>query len=67
MEILIAAGVILLIVIIMYNGLINKKNQVENVFAGMDAQLKKRYGGQKVLSHVGQLFRLTTLEMILLR
>ena len=43
MEILIAGGVVLLIVIIMYNGLINKKNQVENVFAGMDAQLKKRY------------------------
>ena len=43
MEILIAAGVVLLIVIIMYNGLINKRNQVENVFAGMDAQLKKRY------------------------
>ena len=44
MEILIAVVVFLLIVlIIMYNGLINKKNQVENVFAGMDVQLKKRY------------------------
>tara|TARA_Y100000588_G_scaffold345574_1_gene392941 strand:+ start:371 stop:928 length:558 start_codon:yes stop_codon:yes gene_type:complete len=28
---------------IMYNSLINKKNQVENAFGGMDAQLKKRY------------------------
>ena len=27
----------------MYNNLINKKNQVENAFGGMDAQLKKRY------------------------
>ena len=44
MEILITVAAFLLIVlIIMYNGLINKKNQVENVFAGMDVQLKKRY------------------------
>ena len=28
---------------VMYNSLINKKNQVENAFGGMDAQLKKRY------------------------
>ena len=42
MEIFITVGVVL-IVAIMYNGLINKKNQVENVFAGMDVQLKKRY------------------------
>jgi len=28
---------------IMYNSLINKNNQVENAFGGMDAQLKKRY------------------------
>jgi len=27
----------------MYNSLINKNNQVENAFGGMDAQLKKRY------------------------
>ena len=38
----IAAGLIIIIAI-MYNGLINKKNQVENTFGGMDAQLKKRY------------------------
>jgi len=34
---------LIIIVAIMYNGLINKKNQVENAFGGMDAQLKKRY------------------------
>jgi len=28
---------------IMYNSLINKNNQVENAFGGMDTQLKKRY------------------------
>ncbi len=27
----------------MYNGLINKRNQVENIFGSMDAMLKKRY------------------------
>jgi len=27
----------------MYNSLINKKNQVENAFGGIDTQLKKRY------------------------
>ena len=39
-------GVVLglaVIIAMMYNGLINKKNQVENAFGGMDAQLKKRY------------------------
>ena len=34
---------ITLIIAMMYNSLINKKNQVENAFGGMDAQLKKRY------------------------
>lgn len=34
---------IAIIVILMYNSLIAKKNQVENVFAGVDTQLKKRY------------------------
>ncbi len=34
---------IIIIIAMMYNGLINKKNQVENAFGGMDAQLKKRY------------------------
>ena len=34
---------VILVIAMMYNGLINKKNQVENAFGGMDAQLKKRY------------------------
>jgi len=37
------AGVVLLGLVLIYNGLIGKKNQVENAFAGMDVQLKKRY------------------------
>ncbi len=32
---------IILVIAMMYNSLINKKNQVENAFGGMDAQLKK--------------------------
>lgn len=40
---LIVAGVIFLIIVFMYNTLISKKNQVENIFAGLDAILKKRY------------------------
>ena len=40
---LIVAGVILLLSVFMYNTLISKKNQVENIFAGLDAILKKRY------------------------
>ena len=41
--ILIIIGVSILSFILMYNGLINKKNQVDNVFASIDALLKKRY------------------------
>jgi len=33
----------LIIVFAMYNGLVGKKNQCENAFAGIDATLKKRY------------------------
>lgn len=40
---LIVVGVILIILIGMYNSLVGKKNQVENVFGSMDAMLKKRY------------------------
>lgn len=40
---LIILGVIALIAILMYNSLIGKKNQVENIFAGVDAVLKKRF------------------------
>jgi LemA protein len=32
-----------IILILLYNGLIRKKNEVENAFGGMDVQLKKRY------------------------
>lgn len=41
--VLIAAGVLVLILILIYNSLIGKKNQVENIFAGVDAVLKKRF------------------------
>lgn len=41
--ILIISGVIVLIAVLMYNALIGKKNQVENIFAGVDAVLKKRF------------------------
>ena len=40
---LIVAGLILLSIVFMYNTLISKKNQDENIFAGLDAILKKRY------------------------
>lgn len=40
---LIVAGVALLFIVFMYNTLISKKNQVENIFASLDAMLKKRY------------------------
>lgn len=42
----IVGGILLfigLILVLMYNSLVGKKNQVENAFAGMDVQLKKRY------------------------
>lgn len=47
MEILIAVGAIILLPLIIYaviyNGLVSKKNRVENAFSGMDVQLKKRF------------------------
>ncbi len=36
-------GAVVLIVVLMYNGLVGKKNQVENAFASIDTLLKKRY------------------------
>lgn len=45
-SLMIILGVVLLILIIiisMYNGLINKRNQVDNIFGSLDAMLKKRY------------------------
>lgn len=41
--ILVVVFILLVWTISMYNGLINKRNQVENVFGSMDAMLKKRY------------------------
>ena len=35
--------VIILTLVLMYNSLVAKKNQVENIFASLDTQLKKRY------------------------
>ena len=35
--------VVAIILIFMYNSLVSKKNQVENIFASVDATLKKRY------------------------
>ena len=35
--------VALIILVLMYNSLVAKKNQVENIFASVDTQLKKRY------------------------
>lgn len=43
MTALIIIGVIILILVLMYNSLVGKKNQVENIFASVDTQLKKRY------------------------
>jgi len=43
MTALIILGVIILALVLMYNSLISKKNQVDNIFAGIDAVLKKRY------------------------
>jgi len=41
---LITLVVIILILVYLYNSLISKKNQVENIFGTVDVQLKKRYG-----------------------
>lgn len=40
---LIVVGIFALVIVLMYNSLISKKNQVDNIFAGLDAVLKKRY------------------------
>ena len=40
---LIGLGVVILALVVMYNTLISKKNQVDNIFAGLDVVLKKRY------------------------
>lgn len=40
---LIILAVFALILVLMYNSLIGKRNQVENIFAGVDTVLKKRF------------------------
>jgi len=40
---LIIIGFLLLLFVIMYNGLIRKKNNIDNTIGSMDAMLKKRY------------------------
>lgn len=40
---LIILGVILLIIILIYNSLVTKRNKVKEAFASIDVQLKKRY------------------------
>ena len=41
--VIVAAVLLLLIIVSMYNGLVRKRNEVDNAFGGMDVQLKKRY------------------------
>jgi LemA protein len=43
LPVLITLGVVLLIIIFLYNSMVSKKNQVENAFASIDTMLKKRY------------------------
>ena len=43
MIVLIGAVVVAVVLMLIYNSLVGKKNQVENAMAGMDVQLKKRY------------------------
>jgi LemA protein len=68
MILLIVAAVLALIALLLYNGLIRKKNEVENAFGGMDVQLKKRYDlipnivatVQQYASHESQLLEKVT-------
>jgi LemA protein len=43
MTALIIIAVVAIIIALLYNSLIGKKNQVDNIFGGIDAVLKKRY------------------------
>ena len=43
MGLLIIIGVLVLILVLMYNNLVSKKNEVENIFASVDTTLKKRF------------------------
>lgn len=41
--IIVVVAVLIISIISMYNGLIRRRNEVDNAFGGMDVQLKKRY------------------------
>ncbi len=41
--VLIAAGVVVLLVVVFYNGLVASRNAVRNAFSQIDVQLKRRY------------------------
>lgn len=43
LPVIIILGVLVVIPVFLYNSLVGKKNQVQNVFASIDALLKKRY------------------------
>ncbi|WP_201352157.1 LemA family protein [Hydrogenimonas urashimensis] len=43
MKILVAIGIILLLAVLIYNTLVSRRNQCDNIFASIDALLKKRY------------------------
>lgn len=43
MILLVGAGVSLLVLILLYNGFIAKRNRIRNAFASVDVQLKKRW------------------------
>ncbi|PHR55611.1 MAG: LemA family protein [Arcobacter sp.] len=43
MTVLIILGIVGLILVLMYNTLISRKNQVENIFSSVDVVLKKRF------------------------
>lgn len=40
---LVAIGIVLLVLVLLYNGLVGKRNQVDSVFSTVDVMLKKRY------------------------
>jgi LemA protein len=68
MTLLIIVGIIALILVLMYNSLVSKKNQVDNIFASVDTQLKKRFdlipnlvsSVQKYMQHERSIFEKIT-------
>ena len=68
MPFLIIIAVIIIIFILIYNSLISKKNQVDNIFASVDTQLKKRFdlipnlvsSVQKYMQHEHSIFEEVT-------